>query len=94
MEFLLMACGILSTFIIVICIILLFKNENTYKNHTLIDDAIYLYQTECVKMRKIYEVTYDDMEDYRKTCYRLNDWGYENILPRDKFEIIKPYIRV
>jgi hypothetical protein len=39
-----------------------------------------------------YEVGYDDMRDYDSTVMRIFDWGYKNILPEDKFEIIKPYI--
>lgn len=28
------------------------------------------------------------------TFYRWWDWGYTRILPKDKFEIIKPYLEV
>jgi hypothetical protein len=39
-----------------------------------------------------YLVDYNDEESYEKTLFRLWDWGYTRILPKDKFEIIKPYI--
>lgn len=43
-------------------------------------------------MKKKNDVDYDDMENYVVTLWRLWDWGYTRILPKDKFEIIKPYI--
>lgn len=79
----------------VICIGALFKNENTYRNRTIISDAIADYS-----MHKIdrcqwnsIEVDFDDMESYEATFVRWWDWGYTRILPPEKFEIIKPYIR-
>lgn len=84
------------------CVILLIKNGITYRNHTIIADAIFDYRMDCVdKAAKNgtiveegvkYEVGYADMRDYNETVMRIFDWGYKNILPEDKFEIIKPFI--
>ena len=83
------------------CIAMLVKNDVTYRNHAIITDAIFKYRMDAidkaVKNGTIldgvkYEVGYDDMLDYNSTLMRIFDWGYENILPNDKFEIIKPYI--
>lgn len=72
----------------VLLIFLLIKNANTFNNHIKIVKGIYNY-----RINYIYpEVDYDDMEDYDKTLWRLWDWSYKRILPKEKFEIIKPYI--
>lgn len=96
----------LMVLLVLICILMLVKNEVTFRNHRLISNAIFLYTMDCIdkaykearETGKDYdecckcEVDYDDMEDYNNTLYRLWDWGYTRILPPEKFEIIKPYI--
>lgn len=82
------------------CCVMIVKNCVTYHNHRIISRAIYYYSIatihEYFEAGKIddvdYIVTYDDMEQYEKTIWRLWDWGYTRILPTEKFEIIKPYI--
>lgn len=85
----LIICFILIAFLIVLA----FKNVNTLNNRLRILDAINKYHADCI--RKVIEpsVDYGDKEDYDKTLWRLWDWGYTRILPKDKFEIIKPYIK-
>ena len=73
--------------------ILDFKNIITYKNILKINEAIFVYQVDCINKGVHFVVDYDDIEDYHKVLYRLWDWGYTRILPKDKFEIIKPYIK-
>jgi hypothetical protein len=90
------------------CVYMLHKNNNTFTNRFIIASAIDDYHTEIIdKLRKdiktygsfanykidSYLVDYDDMESYEKTMWRLWDWGYTRILPKDKFEIIKKYIK-
>lgn len=86
--------------VLIICLlfftILNFKNMNTAKNQIRILNAITDYQDDCVKKdmyKEALNVTIQDKEDYDKTLWRLWDWGYTRILPKDKFEIIKPYIK-
>ena len=71
-----------------------FKNENVYKNHVIITRAIFAYKMYCLKedYKAQYDVNYEDMERYSRTLLRFWDWGYKHILPKDKFEIIKPFI--
>ena len=69
------------------------KNNNTYKNHKIIIDAIHLYLIYSIHNGERIEVTYDDMEDYDTTFRCVTDWGYKHILPNDKFKIIEPYIK-
>lgn len=61
-----------------------------------IGKAIYDYKIACIKecnWDDLHSVKYKDMKDYMKTFWSFWDWGYTRILPKDKFEIIKPYIK-
>lgn len=84
---------------LVIAVIFVFiigvKNDNAYKNHKIILDAIYDYRIDMIvsgNYEKRNLVDYRDMETYNSTLFRFWDWGYTRILPKDKFELIKPYI--
>ena len=85
---------------LIFAIMMVVKNNYTYSNHLTISDAIFEYRTYVCEHHDFstgatppYEVDWSDMESYKKTLYRLWDWGYTRILPPDKFEIIKPYIK-
>jgi hypothetical protein len=74
-------------------IVLLIKNEVTFKQHERISVAIYRHHIHKLENNEFdYEVDYSDMESYDDTLNRLWDWGYTRILPPDKFEIIKPFL--
>lgn len=80
--------------LMIFCSIALLKNENTAKNHGIIIDAISRYNHELIKNGKELDLSlYRYMESYDSTFYRIFDWGYENILPADKIELIRPYIK-
>ena len=56
-------------------------------------DAILRYRIDMIEQNNCnFEVDYDDAEPYDKTLLRLWDFGYHNILPKEKFEIIEKYI--
>lgn len=87
-------------FLLVIILVLLglfiLKNENACKNRCIIVDAIFehhIYALNSFDMLRHFEVDYNDAEPYDKTLFRLYDWGYTRILPKEKYEIIKPYIK-
>jgi hypothetical protein len=40
-----------------------------------------------------WDLYFNDIEPFERTVFRLWDWGYKRILPKDKFEIIKPYLK-
>lgn len=97
MEYIILTIAII---LLIICVlglaaleIFYFKNKITYENVLKINEAIYVYQIDCIKNGTSSIVDYDDLEDYDKTLWRLWDWGYTRMLPKDKFEIIKPYIK-
>ena len=93
MKYFLIGYLISSILILIACTYSLIKNENTFKKRIIIIDAIYEYRLWCFYNNVNSEVNYTDMEDYDKTDRRWKDWGYTNILPRKKFEIIKPFIK-
>ena len=82
----------------VTCIFMVLKSNATLKARIIIIEAIYKYQADRIENEHlcgtpvIDEVDYCDMESYEKTLNRFYDWGYTRILPKDKFEIIKPFI--
>lgn len=84
--------------ILILCIVfgvyMLFRSEIVYKNHMIISNAIHMYHRDMIARGRFFnfEVDYDDAESYDKTVFRLFDFGYENILPKEKYEIIKSYI--
>ena len=77
---------------LVFLVFFLVKNEVTFKNHKKILDAINDYgEDTCDFGHAVLMI--DNMESYNKTLWRLRDFGCENILPRDDYKLIKPYIR-
>ncbi len=84
---------ILLVFGMIFCLLMIIKTEVTYKNRLILIDAIYKYRISLINQH-IYEpgVDYKDKESFDKTLFRLWDWGYKRILPKEKFEIIEPFI--
>lgn len=74
--------------------VMLVKNQVTFEQHVRITNAIHNYHVDLINRGHFgeYEVYYEDEEDYDKTLWRLWDWGCTRILPKEKFEIIKPYL--
>lgn len=76
---------------LVFSIVMMFKADNTRKNQIKILMAIDDYGAEtgdflnCIRLL-------NSMESFERTLFRIWDWGYENILPKEDFEWIKPYI--
>ena len=73
---------------------MLFKMCVAYEQRAVIYEAIYAYTRDMTKRNEFnYEVKYYDMESFHDTVFRLFDFGCTNILPKEKYEIIEPYIR-
>ena len=79
--------------VMILCVFTIVRNNVTLSNRCKINDAIYSYQCECRNKKVEPQVTYSDKEEYYNTLRRIYDFGYTRILPKDKFEIIKPYIK-
>lgn len=85
---------IVIAILIGLAVILAIKNYVTYKNRVKIIYAIrdYLLRDDNYDIDAV-EVSFNDMEKYNYTFLRLWDWGYKHILPKEKYEVIKRYIK-
>lgn len=79
--------------LIVVCVFFLIKTCNAFSNRQTIIDAIYHYQVARIMAGLSYDVDYSDMESYGNTLYRVWDWSNKRILPEEKYEIIKEYLK-
>lgn len=82
-------------FIVITLFILIYdvlKNKNTYAKHMIILDAIFDYRLHCFNENIEPSVNFDDMEGYYITFFKFWDWGYKNILSKEKYVIVKDYI--
>lgn len=68
-------------------------DSRAQKMHNVIMYAIANYHTACIQYGATFNVDFSDMEHYDKTCRRWWDWGYKRILPKEKFELVKEYIK-
>ena len=87
------------TFIIAFClcvfvfaVFVMIREEISFKNHRKVIKAIRGYHAVCRSTGQKPMVDYDDMEEFDKTEKRVFDWGCKNILPKEKFELIKPFL--
>lgn len=80
-------------FVLICCFIESKHIDVVFKNQMIILDAIRQYSMDCIYNDRPIEVTYSDMEHSDNTYNRLWDWGYTRILPPEKLEIVKPYIK-
>lgn len=85
----------ISLIIISFATIMVIKNNVTSEQRCKIIDAIFAYQCKYHDEhgKKDSSVWFDDMCSYRRTLWRLHDWGHKHIIPADKFEKIKSYIK-
>lgn len=80
--------------VLALCAVAMIRNVVAFKNGTIIIEAIYKYRLSMIDAGVyVFAVSYEDMEPYGKTMLRLWDFGYTKILPPDKYEPIKPYIK-
>lgn len=86
--------------IIVFSMVTLVKNYNTYNNMMKVTEAIHSYNVHKLYEAKTLEeienvesISYDYIKSYSSALCNLRDWGYENLVPADILEKIKPYIR-
>lgn len=82
--------------VVVVCVFIasLIKNDTTFNNRLIIISAISAYHDHCLTHRIDWDVDFCDMEDYDDTYKRFWDFGYKRILPKDKFDIVKPFIKL
>ena len=83
-----------GTLFLLLMRVFLRKIDRTLENMQIICDAIYRYGVDQIgKGAWPPGVDFGQMESFDKALFRLWDWGYENILPKEAMEKIRPYIR-
>ena len=66
---------------LVYLILLMFKNQNTYRQREKIMDAIYAYNLRCCKEKRFNEVvSFDCMRSYASSLFDIFDWGNKRIV--------------
>lgn len=78
--------------IVILCLVLIIKAEVGFRHYEMLLDTVLTYGLESEEYDKSIEIM-EHMRSYPDMVFRLWDWGYENILPKEDFELIKPYIR-
>lgn len=83
----------INIFILIVMVVLLLKNNNTYKNHIILLNAIAEHNRAAI-MEDRYDkcISYGCIESYYTTLFNLFDWGYKNLVPRDVYKRIEPFI--
>ena len=82
---------IISCILLLCCMLSFIKTENDYANHKKVMGAIEKYATITGRYEMAIKMLMH-IESLDKTTSRFWDWGYKNILPKQYFELIKPYI--
>ena len=87
-----MIVGILGIFY---CVVMLIKTEITSKHLNMLLEAAHAYNLDCIKRDALDEMLnyFDIFPTYDSVLYRIFDWGYENILPKEVMEKIRPFIK-
>lgn len=87
---------LLLVLVMIYYLVMLVKVKVTGRNLNLLLNAVYDYNVDCVE-RGCYNDChleyFDIFPDFDAVLYRLFDWGYENILPKEAMEKIRPFIK-
>jgi len=72
---------------------IIYKISLTSIYHAWITDAILDYRIDCMCNGRVRDVDFDDMEPMWKTFIRFWDWGYTHILPKEKYLLVKVWLK-
>ena len=80
---------------VIYCTIMLAKTEVTYRHLNMLLEATHAYNLDCIDRDALDEMLnyFDIFPTYDSVLYRYFDWGYENILPKEVMEKIRPFIK-
>lgn len=69
------------------------RHDIVVQNRKRVRNAIISYMRYCEMHHKPIQVDYvHDMEDFDDTLYRFYDWGCKNILPKEKYDLVKAFM--
>lgn len=79
----------------VLLVDLYYSARLSHINHQtwLMHDAICRYDIWCFNKNKIQKVFVHDMMQYNGPKFRFWKWSCKDLLPEEKYEIVKPFIR-
>ena len=83
--------ALLAGFVYVV--LMMIRNEIAYKQFVRLTNAVYAYINECIMQEIQPVVHYSDFADYDEIASDIWDWSDKGILPPDKYEIIKPFLK-
>lgn len=84
---------VFGVMLMILSLVLFAKNIRTHNLRGDINYAIYRYRIDCVEKGVDEKVDWDDMASYEHSLFRLWDWSNKNIVSKEKYEIIEPYLR-
>lgn len=86
---------ILILLVMIHCIVMLVKIEVTGKYFDMLLEAAHAYNLDCIERGTIAEIYnyFDIFPSFDTVLFRYFDWGYENILPKEVMEKIRPFIK-
>lgn len=77
----------------ILSFILFIKNIRTYNLRMNINYAIFRYRIDCIDKNIKSIVDWEDMVSYSHMLLKLWDWSDKDVLSKEKYEVIKPYLR-
>lgn len=79
---------------VVFLIIATIKVEIVFKNHRKLIGAIYRYHMDLIRSDRAKDISVEfrDIIDFEEAFKNPFVWSAEQMLPKGKYEIIKPYI--
>lgn len=91
---LLVVLSLMSLFLMILSLVAMVKDTYSFRAYRTIHNAISEWGLDNPNVsEKEFVEMFHSMREYPKPFSRLFDWGYKNILPADKFEVIEPFIR-
>lgn len=78
--------------IIIVLLVLIFKNLHTFRLRSKVSHAIHLYALDCIRDKRLRIVYYEDIYPYSFTLLNIFNWTYTSVIPKNKLKIIESYM--
>lgn len=84
----------ICTTLILLCILYIFKALNTYRNISIILNAIYKYNNHTPNYNNNKYIPYEVVKPYKKIFWNIFNWRCKNTVSHDIYEKLKPFITI